>query len=106
MMGKIFHNCKNHNEDDHLLLRLLVFLSSDDDIGVMLNNAPVHIVALRIADLWWEANDGIKEVIINQLMRTLCGILSNFPIIFMASNLFVVNIISVLFLWTNLNIPL
>ena len=93
MMGKIFHNCKNHIEDDHLLLRLLVFLSSDDDIGVMLNNAPVHIVALRIADLWWEANDGIKEVIINQLMHTLCRILSKFPITFMASNLFVVNTI-------------
>ena len=106
MMGKIFHNCKNHSEDDHLLLRLLVFLSSDDDIGVMLNNAPVHIVALRIADLWWEANDGIKEVITNHLMCTLFGILSNFPVIFMASNLFVVNIISVLLLWTNLNIPL
>ena len=63
MMEKLLHNCKNHIEDDHLLLRLLVFLSSEDDIDVMLDNAPVHIVALHVADLWWDTNDGMKEVI-------------------------------------------
>lgn len=62
-MKKLFCNFKIHIEDDHLLLRLLVFLSSEDDIDVMLDNAPVHIVALHVADLWWNINDGMKEVI-------------------------------------------
>ena len=62
MMGKIFHMCKNHIKDDHLLLRLLVCLSSDNDIDILLDNAPIHIVALHIAGLWWRANNEMKEV--------------------------------------------
>ena len=61
IMGKLFLECKNHIKDDHLLLRLLVFLSSEDDIDVMLGNAPVHIVALHAADLW-HTIDKIKKV--------------------------------------------
>lgn len=61
IMGKLFFECKNHIKDDHLLLRLLVFLSSEDDIDVMLNNAPVHIVALHVADLW-HTIDKVKKV--------------------------------------------
>ena len=56
MMGKLFHECKDHIKEDHLLLRLLVFLCSEDDIDVMLNNAPVHIVALHVSDLWRTIN--------------------------------------------------
>ena len=52
MIGRLFFECKDHIKDDHLLLRLLVFLSSEDDIDVLLNNAPVHIVALHVSDLW------------------------------------------------------
>ena len=55
-MGKLFDECKNHVEDDHLLLRLLVFLSSEDDIDVLLSTAPIHIVALHISDLWETRN--------------------------------------------------
>ena len=62
MMGKIFHMCKNHIKDDHLLLRLLVFLSSENDIDILLDNAPVHIVALHVASHWWCGNDEMKEV--------------------------------------------
>ena len=61
MMHKLFNECKNHIEDDHLLLRLLVFLSSEEDIDVMLSNAAVHIVALHVADLWY-AIDKVKKV--------------------------------------------
>ena len=61
-MSKLFHECVNHIKDDHLLLRLLVFLSSEDDIDVVLDNAPVHIVALHIADLW-HTIDKVKKVI-------------------------------------------
>ena len=62
MMGKIFHMCKNHIKDDHLLLRLLVFLSSDSDIDILMDNAPVHIVALHVAGVWWRASNEMKEV--------------------------------------------
>lgn len=61
-MGKLFHECKNHIKDDHLLLRLLVLLCSEDDIDVIMKNAPVHIVALHIADLW-QTLDRMKKVI-------------------------------------------
>ena len=61
IMGQLFHECENHIKDDHLLLRLLVFLSSEDDIDIMLNNVPVHIVALHVADLW-QTIDKVKKV--------------------------------------------
>ena len=60
-MSKLFHECENHIKDDHLLLRLLVFLCSEDDIDVMINNAPVHIVALHVARLWLNI-DKVKQV--------------------------------------------
>ena len=61
MMKKLFHECENHIKVDHLLLRLLVFLCSEADIDDMLNNAPFHIVALRVADLW-NSMDKVKQV--------------------------------------------
>ena len=61
MMSKLFHECKNHIKEDHLLLRLLVFLCSEDDIDVMIDSAPVHIVALHVADLW-HTIDKVKQV--------------------------------------------
>ena len=61
MMSKLFHECEDHIKEDHLLLRLLVFLCSEDDINVMLNNAQVHIVALHVADLW-HSIDKVKQV--------------------------------------------
>ena len=61
MMKKLFQECNNHIKEDHLLLRLLVFLCSEDDINVMLTDAPFHIVALHIADLW-QSIDQIKQV--------------------------------------------
>ena len=61
MISKLFHECEDHIKEDHLLLRLLVFLCSEDDIDVMLDSAPVHIVALRIADLW-RTIDKVQQV--------------------------------------------
>ena len=61
MMKTLFQECDNHIKEDHLLLRLLVYLCSEDDIDVMLNNAPFHIVALRVADLW-HSIDKVKQV--------------------------------------------
>ena len=61
IMGTLFYECWSHIKDDHLLLRLLVFLSSEDDIDVMLIHAPVHIVALHVADLW-HTIDKVKKV--------------------------------------------
>ena len=61
MIDKLFDECKNHIKDDHLLLRLLVFLTYEDDIDVMLKNAAVHIVALHVADLWYKI-DKVKKV--------------------------------------------
>ena len=62
MMKKLFHECENHIKEDHLLLRLLVFLCSEDDIDVMLENAPFHMVALHVADLW-NSIDKVKQVL-------------------------------------------
>ena len=61
MMSKLFSECKNHIEEDHLLLRLLLFLCSESNIDVMLDNAPIHIVALRVADLW-HTIDEVQQV--------------------------------------------
>ena len=61
MMSKLFRECKNHIEEDHLLLRLLLFLCSESNIDVMLDNAPIHIVALRVADLW-HTIDKVQQV--------------------------------------------
>ena len=61
MISKLFNECENHIKEDHLLLRLLVFLCSEDDISIMLNNASFHIVALRVADLW-NSIDKVKQV--------------------------------------------
>ena len=60
-MRKLFYECQDHIRDDHLLLRLLVFLSSEDDIEVTMMYAPVHIVALRVAKLW-HVIDKVKKV--------------------------------------------
>ena len=60
-MDKLFYECKNHIEDDHLLLRLLLFLCSENDIDIMMKNAPFHIVAVRVADLW-HTIDKVKKV--------------------------------------------
>jgi len=60
-MRKLFFECQDHIKDDHLLLRLLVFLSSEDDIEVTMIYAPVHIVALRVAKLW-HLIDKVKKV--------------------------------------------
>ena len=61
IMRKLFYECQDHIKDDHLLLRLLVYLSSEDDIEVTMNNAPVHIVALHVAKLW-HIIDKVKKV--------------------------------------------
>ena len=52
MIGQLFSQCKNHMKDDYLLLRLLAFLCSEDDINVMMKNVQIHVVALHVADLW------------------------------------------------------
>ena len=62
-MGKLFNKLENHIKEDHLLLRLLVFLCSEDDISVMASHAPVHIVALHVADLW-DIIEKLKKVCI------------------------------------------
>ena len=61
MMGKLFDELGNQIKEDHLLLRLLVFLCSEDDIGVMMSHAPVHIVALHVSDLW-NTTERLKKV--------------------------------------------
>ena len=52
MIGKLFSQCKNHMKDDYLLLRLLAFLCSEDNINVLVENVQIHVVALHVADLW------------------------------------------------------
>ena len=68
ILAKLFDECQDHINDDHLLLRLLVFLSSEDDIDVMLHTVPVHIVILHVADLW-HTLDKVKKV---HMYVTLC----------------------------------
>ena len=81
-MGKLFQDCGNYIGDDNLLLRLLVFMSTEDDIDVLLSNAPVHIVTLHVANIWGTL-DKVKKVILcinsknlNWYVKKLCSRIS------------------------------
>ena len=53
MMKTLFAELEDHMKSDHLLLRLLVHLSTEDDVDVILDHAvhvPVHIFALHISN--------------------------------------------------------
>ena len=51
LMKKLLDNLQNHTKDDYLLLRLLVYLSSENDVDTILNYASVHIVAVHISNV-------------------------------------------------------
>ena len=50
MMKTLFAELKDHMKSDHLLLRLLVYLSTEDDVDVILDHVPVCIYALHISN--------------------------------------------------------
>ena len=53
MMKILFAELGDHMKSDHLLLRLLVYLSTEDDVDVILDHVvhvPVHIFALHISN--------------------------------------------------------
>ena len=53
MMKTLFAELEDHMKSDHLLLRLLVYLSTEDDVDVMLDHTvhvPVCIYALHISN--------------------------------------------------------
>ena len=51
LMKTLLEDLQNLTKDDHLLLRLLVYLSSEYDIDIILDHAPVHIVAVHLSIL-------------------------------------------------------
>ena len=51
LIRKLFTELRSHLKDDKLLLRLLVYLSSEDDAEIVLDNAPTHFYAIRISQI-------------------------------------------------------
>ena len=51
LMKKLLDDLQNHLKDDYLLLRLLVYLSSENDVDAILDYAPVYIVAVHISNI-------------------------------------------------------
>ena len=52
-MKSLFADLENHMKSDHLLLRLLIYLSTEDDVDVVLDHAvdiPVCIFALHVSN--------------------------------------------------------
>ena len=53
MMKFLFAELENHLKSDHLLLRLLIYLSTEDDVDVVLDHAvdvPVCIFGLHVSN--------------------------------------------------------
>ena len=53
MMKTLFAELEDHMKSDHLLLHLLVYLSTEDDVDVILDHAvhvPVYIFALHVSN--------------------------------------------------------
>ena len=51
-MKSLLVQLQNHAKDDCLLVRLLVYLSSEYDIDIVLDYAPVHIVSTHISNIY------------------------------------------------------
>ena len=51
MLNKLFIDLRDHAKNDHLLLHLLVFLSSESDADVVLEHASAHLFAIRVSQL-------------------------------------------------------
>ncbi|XP_065899490.1 E3 ubiquitin-protein ligase rnf213-alpha-like isoform X3 [Dysidea avara] len=51
MFHKLFTNLRAAAADDPLLLRLLVYLSSEDDVDVVLSHAPAHYFAIHVSQI-------------------------------------------------------
>ena len=52
-MKNLFSDLEHHMKTDHLLLHLVVYLSTEDDVNIILDDAscvPVHIFALHISN--------------------------------------------------------
>lgn len=47
----VFDEVQHHTQDDDLLLRLLVWLSCEEDIDVVLEYAPAHIYAIHFSQI-------------------------------------------------------
>lgn len=48
MMNSLFTDLINYAKDNHMMLRLLVYLSSEEDVEIVLEHVPVHVVAVHI----------------------------------------------------------
>ena len=60
-MKSLLVELQNHAKDDCLLLRLLVYLSSEYDIDVILDYAPVHVVSIHISSIYQKYEKLSKE---------------------------------------------
>ncbi|XP_065899482.1 E3 ubiquitin-protein ligase rnf213-alpha-like isoform X2 [Dysidea avara] len=54
LIKKLFTELHSHLKDDKLLLRLLVYLSSEDDAETVLDHAPTHVYAIHISQICCE----------------------------------------------------
>jgi len=51
----------NHAKDDPLLLRLLVYLSSEDDVDVVLDHVSSHFYAIHVSKICCQTYDRLSE---------------------------------------------
>ena len=69
MMKDMFVDLERLMKWDHLLLHLLVYLSTEDDVDTVLDypmNIPIHIVAIHIFNQCRQYNDLCQKKVIHK----------------------------------------
>ena len=61
LINYLFGELKDHAKDDPSLLRLLVYLSSEDDVEIVLEHAPAHFYAIHVSKICCETYDRLSK---------------------------------------------
>ena len=72
LIKQLFADLKVDIKDDPLLLRLLVYLSSEDDVEIVLDHAPAHFYAIHISKVCCGSYDRLsKDKVIKSCSSTV-----------------------------------
>jgi len=61
LINHLFGELKDRAKDDPSLLRLLVYLSSEDDVEIVLEHAPAHFYAIHVSKICCETYDRLTK---------------------------------------------
>ena len=61
LIQQLFDDLKDYVKDDPLLLRLLVYLSSEDDVDIVLDHAPAHFYAIHVSKICCQNYDRLSK---------------------------------------------